>query len=329
MGAPKEATGKSFTESVSNVSRQGACTRNKKARQPVFNQHLGNTKMCAYYIKGACTYGDACTFAHSFSSLRASPDLQKTRLCEAFTEGSCNDTECRFAHSEEELRSMGNFYKKTLCIWFEKGKCRNGQQCRFAHGLSELQKHVSETQAAATQFCTPTTTKAKTSLADGGSASVGEKRFAAKEVANVVPALRLHDRLHNFQPVKVIPPSLNSWPSIPTAEYSKPFYTDYMLKNMMRHYRSCAPGAKTVENSRALTKELSMLHEHVRALSEQCKVLEQEMQKMQDGFSPSTGSTVAPDFGRGTSEGSLDSDLSCSLSQDLEPLSPPFGLHLH
>ena len=24
------------------------------------------------------------------------------------------------------------------CIWNEKGKCRNGDQCRFAHGLGEL-----------------------------------------------------------------------------------------------------------------------------------------------------------------------------------------------
>jgi len=30
------------------------------------------------------------------------------------------------------------FYKKTLCIWNEKGKCRNGDQCRFAHGVGEL-----------------------------------------------------------------------------------------------------------------------------------------------------------------------------------------------
>jgi len=30
------------------------------------------------------------------------------------------------------------FYKKTLCIWYEKGKCRNGEKCRFAHGLREL-----------------------------------------------------------------------------------------------------------------------------------------------------------------------------------------------
>eukprot|EP00913_Durusdinium_trenchii_P000227 g208.t1 len=39
---------------------------------------------------------------------------------------------------EDDLRSTDMFYKKTLCIWNEKGKCRNGDQCRFAHGVGEL-----------------------------------------------------------------------------------------------------------------------------------------------------------------------------------------------
>jgi hypothetical protein len=36
------------------------------------------------------------------------------------------------------------FYKKTLCMWHEKGKCRNGDQCRFAHGVEEIRLSVED-----------------------------------------------------------------------------------------------------------------------------------------------------------------------------------------
>lgn len=70
--------------------------------------------------------------------LQSTPDLRKTRLCQAFEQGNCTNKDCTFAHGEEELRSTNLFYKKSLCIWNQKGKCRNGDQCRFAHGSSEL-----------------------------------------------------------------------------------------------------------------------------------------------------------------------------------------------
>lgn len=99
---------------------------------------LRKTKICMYHLKGACQYGSECAFAHSCAELESIPDLRKTRLCQAFDSGSCNNPDCSFAHGEEELRSTNLFYKKTLCIWNQKGKCRNGDQCRFAHGTSEL-----------------------------------------------------------------------------------------------------------------------------------------------------------------------------------------------
>lgn len=67
-------------------------------------------------------------------------------MCKAWSEGQCNDPLCKFAHYEDELRSTDMFFKKTLCIWNEKGKCRNGSQCRFAHGLTELRAHVQKNQ---------------------------------------------------------------------------------------------------------------------------------------------------------------------------------------
>lgn len=313
MGARKEVAENTSAASVSNMSGQGAGVREKKAGRPCINRQLCNTKMCVYYMKGACTYGDACTFAHSSSTLQASPDLQKTRLCKAFTQGSCNDTECRFAHGEEELRSTGNFFKKTLCIWFEKGKCRNGQQCRFAHGLTELRTHESKARAAATPA-----PKTNTPTADNGAS----QRSAVPVVGNAVPAPRLNGQ----EPMKVNAPSFNSWPMAPTLDYPSPLYTNYMLKNMMQQCYGFAPGAEQAENSRVLAEEFGRLHEHIRALSLQCNMLQQQMQETTDGFSPSTGSTVASDFDRGTSEGSSDSDSSRSRSPGTEPLRPPPGL---
>jgi hypothetical protein len=91
-----------------------------------------------YHLQGVCQFGDSCAFAHSCDELQGAPDLRKTRLCKSFVDGVCQDPDCTFAHTEEELRSTDMFYKKTLCMWHEKNACRNGDQCRFAHGVAEL-----------------------------------------------------------------------------------------------------------------------------------------------------------------------------------------------
>lgn len=107
-------------------------------RRSCLTSRLRKTKICSYHLKGTCQYGSDCAFAHSCTELQSTPDLQKTRLCQAFANGQCKDEDCAFAHGEEELRSTNLFYKKILCIWYQKGKCRNGEQCRFAHGTAEL-----------------------------------------------------------------------------------------------------------------------------------------------------------------------------------------------
>eukprot|EP00929_Paragymnodinium_shiwhaense_P008950 TRINITY_DN112951_c0_g1_i1.p1 TRINITY_DN112951_c0_g1~~TRINITY_DN112951_c0_g1_i1.p1 ORF type:complete len:459 (+),score=110.72 TRINITY_DN112951_c0_g1_i1:228-1604(+) len=121
--------------------KQKALTAGRKEETPkVLAQQLRKTKLCLYYVKGMCQYGDLCDFAHHEQELEEFPDLTKTRMCKfAFDGGVCTIPDCSFAHSEEELRSTRLFYKKSLCIWHSKGKCRNGDQCRFAHGEGELQ----------------------------------------------------------------------------------------------------------------------------------------------------------------------------------------------
>jgi len=291
---------------VSNVCGQHADARGKRARRRGVNQKLCNTKLCVHYINGACTYGDSCTFAHSSSCLQDSPDLQKTRLCKAFLQGTCNDPECRFAHGEKELRSTGNFFKKTLCIWFEKGKCRNGQQCRFAHGLPELQMHDSKSAAATAAGAASNTSKKKTPLAEAGAGHLAKQRSTVPEVENTVPV----QHRNRQEPMKVMPPSMSSWPTTPPVEYSNPLYTSYMVEHMMQQYNGFAQKVEKVENNQSLAEEFGRLHEHVRALSLQCNMLQQQMLETTDGISPSTASTTGSNFSRGTSEGS-------SMSGDL------------
>jgi len=129
--------GKAQTSGQSTMTGSGSPVTSSGHPSCLASQ-LRKTKMCVYHLKGSCQYGDRCTFAHSCVEMQSVPDLRKTRLCQAYEQGGCNNKDCGFAHGDEELRSANLFYKKTLCIWNQKGKCRNGDQCRFAHGTSEL-----------------------------------------------------------------------------------------------------------------------------------------------------------------------------------------------
>lgn len=70
---------------------------------------LHKTKMCRFHGMGACSKGEACTFAHHRSELSKQPNLQKTQQCLAFQRnGVCRDgAQCKYAHGEHELRRGG------------------------------------------------------------------------------------------------------------------------------------------------------------------------------------------------------------------------------
>jgi hypothetical protein len=96
------------------------------------------TKFCMYHLQGVCSYGQACAFAHSCAEVQAALDSRKARPGDDDFEGGHKSKMCSTSRGEEELVPSMHPYKRSLCRWNEKGKCRNGQQCRFAHGESEL-----------------------------------------------------------------------------------------------------------------------------------------------------------------------------------------------
>uniref|UniRef100_A0A7S1PNQ1 C3H1-type domain-containing protein n=1 Tax=Alexandrium catenella TaxID=2925 RepID=A0A7S1PNQ1_ALECA len=72
-----------------------------------WSKQMLKTKLCDFHKDGRCKYGSACAFAHNEEELKNMPDLRKTRICRAFTQGKCHDSDCKFAHGHEELRSTG------------------------------------------------------------------------------------------------------------------------------------------------------------------------------------------------------------------------------
>jgi len=66
------------------------------------------TKLCNFNLRGACSRGGDCTFAHDPSELQSLPDLHATKLCpKMLSLGYCaNITRCKYAHSELELREI-------------------------------------------------------------------------------------------------------------------------------------------------------------------------------------------------------------------------------
>ncbi|CAK0851625.1 unnamed protein product [Prorocentrum cordatum] len=128
-------TGRSPSRSSSSRSRRGRGGQRggQKRRQgkgggkdggpatkTALSKQMTKTKMCDFHAQGKCTRGAQCSFAHSQEELQAMPDLRKTRICRAFTQGKCNDANCKFAHGTEELRETGLCYKTQLCTWHEK-----------------------------------------------------------------------------------------------------------------------------------------------------------------------------------------------------------------
>jgi hypothetical protein len=68
---------------------------------------LSKTKMCTFFLRGLCTKGSQCNFAHDASTMKVRPNLFRTSLCMAFERN---------------------------------GHCKMGDNCRYAHGVQQLKK---------------------------------------------------------------------------------------------------------------------------------------------------------------------------------------------
>jgi len=112
------------------------CTESLKNVEPgVFYK----TKICPWFSKGKCTYGRACSFAHTLEELRPQPNLYKIRMCPTLINtGSCTQQlNCRYAHNVSELQRTP-WYKTQICRHHAQGSCAAGGVCRYAHGEEEL-----------------------------------------------------------------------------------------------------------------------------------------------------------------------------------------------
>jgi len=68
-----------------------------------FRKQFLKTQQCRFYPK--CTKGDACRFAHSDAELKRGPSFTKSKLCAGWKDGRCKlaPQDCRFAHGPSDL----------------------------------------------------------------------------------------------------------------------------------------------------------------------------------------------------------------------------------
>ncbi|CAE8615436.1 unnamed protein product, partial [Polarella glacialis] len=70
---------------------------------------FSKTKMCKFFLLGACSKGVGCKFAHNKEDLSLLPDLSCTKLCKTLVStGACDDPICKYAHNRDELRDLPN-----------------------------------------------------------------------------------------------------------------------------------------------------------------------------------------------------------------------------
>lgn len=122
---------------------------------------LYKTRLCNFHVRGACTKGQSCPFAHGAEDLLPSPDFEKTSVCPVMlNNGKCDKPRCRYAHSADELRSAPGLLKTKMCSFHLNGLCVVGEACRFAHTVEELREAVLlQKTAAAESRAPPLTTK--------------------------------------------------------------------------------------------------------------------------------------------------------------------------
>jgi len=297
------------TNATGDKSAAGAsATKGGMSQRSCLTSQLRKTKICTYHLRGTCQYGNDCAFAHSCTELQSTPDLRKTRLCEAFEAGECTNPKCSFAHGEEELRSTNLFYKKTLCMWNQKGKCRNGDQCRFAHGVSELRgsSPASETSSSKSEVAvaSPTAEKSKKVSVAAPSADLDKSVTASLkfEPMKVVTSQTLVETQVATQapPLSLWPPGLGPEMEAPVCSSGSTASGDSSCIEGHTGLICGASSGWSRETTPDLVEqhfkdEMARLFEDVSMLAEKCGQMHWQMQGA-GGFSPDSAGGYSPDY---------------------------------
>lgn len=91
-----------------------------------FQAQFRKTELCQSFLSGYCHRGRGCGFAHGEKELNALPDLRKTSICKAWSKGTCrlSSEECRFAHGRSELQRTSFFERKQTHVNSELGEAQ-------------------------------------------------------------------------------------------------------------------------------------------------------------------------------------------------------------
>lgn len=82
--------------------------KTKKDRsRPNLSRLCAKTKMCSFYLRGACTRGESCSFAHDEKDIQSQPDLSCTKPCpDLLRMGFCSRSDCKYAHEDSQIRLL-------------------------------------------------------------------------------------------------------------------------------------------------------------------------------------------------------------------------------
>jgi hypothetical protein len=123
---------------------QDKCDRRDDPERPCRYRHDAASKLCTYYMRGACTRGSECRYSHKTDTIpqcalqKSCKDIEKgcqyrhdaaTIPCKYYLQGKCTKgAECLYKHDGATMPP---------CKYYLQGKCTKGAECRYRHPPAE------------------------------------------------------------------------------------------------------------------------------------------------------------------------------------------------